>query len=248
MLSAVPAENGEQASSSHERPSQLRKVESTGSCSGLVITESFMASRSNGFVGSDERLPLPGRESGRGTVGSCSSGASSSPGRPSLEAWMLELPAPPSYVPASFGVYDEQLQDDVFLGRKDLNTEMQVKNTFIHIPVESSFTEEAESRGLWQSAPSILVMSSWRTKFPAMEAAHNRGECKPCAYFLYKKDGCRHGDDCQYCHLCTRGEIKRRKKKKVKELKAADAAAAREDQMSTEAPDVDGDYDSSDNV
>ena len=28
------------------------------------------------------------------------------------------------------------------------------------------------------------------------------------------------GDDCPYCHLCRKGEIKRRKRKKIKELKA----------------------------
>eukprot|EP00435_Cladocopium_sp_Y103_P010133 s2909_g2.t1 len=71
----------------------------------------------------------------------------------------------------------------------------------------------------WQSAPPELVQNAWRTKFPKMEAAHNRGECKPCAYFLYKADGCRNSDNCPYCHLCRKGEIKRRKRKKIKALK-----------------------------
>eukprot|EP00441_Pelagodinium_beii_P023613 CAMPEP_0197662998 /NCGR_PEP_ID=MMETSP1338-20131121/55713_1 /TAXON_ID=43686 ORGANISM="Pelagodinium beii, Strain RCC1491" /NCGR_SAMPLE_ID=MMETSP1338 /ASSEMBLY_ACC=CAM_ASM_000754 /LENGTH=248 /DNA_ID=CAMNT_0043241151 /DNA_START=55 /DNA_END=798 /DNA_ORIENTATION=+ len=222
-----------------ERPSSsLPKVESTSSCSGLVRTESFQVAKTGGFVGFDS---TQAEQRGRGSLSASSDASSSSSARGSLEhAWPIDLPLPPTFVPASFGVYDEQLQDDVFLGRRDMTTEMEVKNTFIHIPVESSFTDERESKGLWQSAPSILVMKSWRTKFPAMEEAHIRGECRPCAYFLYKKDGCRHGDDCQYCHLCTRGEIKRRKKKKVKALKAADAAAGeiKDDQQSTEDPEV----------
>mmetsp|Transcript_51212 Transcript_51212/g.94745 ORF Transcript_51212/g.94745 Transcript_51212/m.94745 type:complete len:287 (+) Transcript_51212:80-940(+) len=42
--------------------------------------------------------------------------------------------------------------------------------------------------------------------------AHERGECRPCAFFLYKDDGCRWGDSCSFCHLCPKGEIKARRK------------------------------------
>jgi len=50
--------------------------------------------------------------------------------------------------------------------------------------------------------------------------AHLRKECIPCNYFYYKTDGCRQGTDCPFCHLCIKGEIKRRKKERVKLLKA----------------------------
>lgn len=53
--------------------------------------------------------------------------------------------------------------------------------------------------------------------------AHALGQCTPCAYFWYKKDGCRKGDECQFCHLCQKGEIKRRKKQRVQQLKAVGA-------------------------
>lgn len=46
--------------------------------------------------------------------------------------------------------------------------------------------------------------------------AHLRGECKPCAYFMYKIDGCRQGDDCEFCHLCGKGELKKRRKERRK--------------------------------
>lgn len=48
---------------------------------------------------------------------------------------------------------------------------------------------------------------------------HEQGQCKPCAYFWYKKDGCRKDSDCQFCHLCEKGESKKRKKERVKLLK-----------------------------
>jgi len=53
--------------------------------------------------------------------------------------------------------------------------------------------------------------------------AHALGQCTPCAYFWYKGDGCRKGEECEMCHLCPKGEIKRRKKERVQQLKAVGA-------------------------
>jgi len=61
---------------------------------------------------------------------------------------------------------------------------------------------------------------------PEALEAHERGECRPCAYYLYKDDGCRWGDSCKFCHLDPPGEISRRKKEKRKLRKAAAQAAA----------------------
>lgn len=53
--------------------------------------------------------------------------------------------------------------------------------------------------------------------------AHALGQCIPCAYFWYKKDGCRLGEECKFCHLCQKGEIKKRKKHRIQHLKAVGA-------------------------
>jgi hypothetical protein len=53
------------------------------------------------------------------------------------------------------------------------------------------------------------------------ENVHGKGNCTPCNYFLYKVDGCRQGDSCTFCHLCPKGEIKKRKKDKLKNLRKA---------------------------
>jgi len=49
---------------------------------------------------------------------------------------------------------------------------------------------------------------------PAMptvgSAAHHLNKCSPCA-FVYK-EGCSNGAKCRFCHLCERGEKRRRKK------------------------------------
>lgn len=51
--------------------------------------------------------------------------------------------------------------------------------------------------------------------------AHILGQCTPCSYFWYKKDGCRKGEACTFCHSCPKGEIKQRKKHRIQELRAA---------------------------
>lgn len=48
---------------------------------------------------------------------------------------------------------------------------------------------------------------------------HQIGECQPCAYYHHKSDGCWKGDGCEFCHLCPKGELKKRKREKVKKLK-----------------------------
>lgn len=50
---------------------------------------------------------------------------------------------------------------------------------------------------------------------------HDLGQCTPCNYFWYKVDGCRQGSACSFCHLCPKGELKKRKKDRLKELRAA---------------------------
>lgn len=52
-------------------------------------------------------------------------------------------------------------------------------------------------------------------------AAHARGECRPCSYFWYKVDGCRNGHECAFCHLCEKGENKKRKRDRIRALKAS---------------------------
>jgi len=96
------------------------------------------------------------------------------------------------------------------------------KNTFIHYAVPGSMTSSL-CKTEWVSAPSVVINEPFKLKHTSMEERHRGGDCKPCAYFLYKADGCRHGDECEYCHLCRRGEIKKRKKEKVKTLRAEEA-------------------------
>lgn len=86
---------------------------------------------------------------------------------------------------------------------------------------ESTDAEGSEDLGIGGE----LASPSSAEKF----LAHENKTCRPCAYFYLKDDGCRQGDDCEYCHLCSLEEI-RSKKRSVKrearcQKRAADTAA-----------------------
>jgi len=96
-----------------------------------------------------------------------------------------------------------------------------VRATFIHFDTPSNLAEEPAPQMLRRStsAPSIMTTAPFITAQSFVQEAHYRGDCKPCAYFLLKKDGCRWGADCEFCHICPAGELKKRKKEKAKALK-----------------------------
>ena len=47
----------------------------------------------------------------------------------------------------------------------------------------------------------------------------SRGICKPCA-FVHRKEGCKSGATCKFCHLCDQGARKQRKRDKHQMLRA----------------------------
>lgn len=74
--------------------------------------------------------------------------------------------------------------------------------------------------------PAVTMIESTPTEAEHINdglQAHALGQCIPCAYFWYKKDGCRKGEECEFCHLCNKGEIKKRKKHRIQQLKAVGA-------------------------
>lgn len=55
--------------------------------------------------------------------------------------------------------------------------------------------------------------SKAKNELPSVgSAGHAFGTCKPCGFFYAK--GCLNGAACSFCHLCDRGEKKRRQKQK----------------------------------
>jgi len=72
-----------------------------------------------------------------------------------------------------------------------------------------------------ESSPTVMSLESltWQQISPVAEE-HANGTCKPCLYFHYKEDGCRQGDECPFCHLCTRAEVDAKRKNKKMEQRA----------------------------
>lgn len=75
----------------------------------------------------------------------------------------------------------------------------------------------------WDSAPAQMLHVPFHTKWPEHEMKHLKKECKPCAYH-FKRDGCRWGAQCAFCHLCPKKEIMARKKEKLRALRRQEQA------------------------
>lgn len=125
----------------------------------------------------------------------------------------------------------------------DIAASLPIKNTFIDFPnlfaahnerhpqsCPAFFLEEerkalqALEASIQQQKPSISPLSESRPTLGFIDRApersrgsegHGSGNCKPCAWY-HHTDGCRHSVDCEFCHLCPNGEIKKRKKEKQK--------------------------------
>jgi len=54
------------------------------------------------------------------------------------------------------------------------------------------------------------------------ELKHRSGDCQPCAYFAFRADGCRAGDSCEFCHLCSKSQAKSKKKAKAARIRAGE--------------------------
>eukprot|EP00435_Cladocopium_sp_Y103_P075697 s2_g62.t2 len=63
---------------------------------------------------------------------------------------------------------------------------------------------------------------------------HQLGQCRPCAYFRMKADGCQKGDACEFCHLCTSEDVRAKQilyKRQVRAQKRAAASQAKHCQI-----------------
>jgi len=90
-----------------------------------------------------------------------------------------------------------------------------VKHTFVHFDDDHPKLKKSDS------APDIMCKVPFqRIRNPEMEELHFRGECRPCAYFFHKADGCRQGSECTFCHLCPPEAVKAKRKERAKAAKA----------------------------
>eukprot|EP00931_Biecheleriopsis_adriatica_P094612 TRINITY_DN6823_c0_g1_i3.p1 TRINITY_DN6823_c0_g1~~TRINITY_DN6823_c0_g1_i3.p1 ORF type:complete len:180 (+),score=45.31 TRINITY_DN6823_c0_g1_i3:73-612(+) len=108
----------------------------------------------------------------------------------------------------------------------------------VELPLPEKAMDDDADRSTCASSPgSGNTSPSARSRYPSAATtpddflqekvlAHNLGKCRPCGYFYSKADGCRQGDACEYCHLCTEEDVKERKRSCKKRARAAKRAAA----------------------
>lgn len=69
---------------------------------------------------------------------------------------------------------------------------------------------------LAQAVPAPMMSCACGGRLPSKGSAlHGTGHCNPCAWFWKPGRGCQAGLNCEYCHLCSEGELKMRKKAKI---------------------------------
>ena len=120
-------------------------------------------------------------------------------------------------------------------------TGTQVKPMIPHLPVgtpirfilESSATADPDTGKITSVCERFTLAESHAIVLPdirfqntdtmvfrnANEVRHQSGECQPCAYFAFKQGGCSKGEDCPYCHLCTKSQARIRRRAKASQGK-----------------------------
>jgi hypothetical protein len=152
----------------------------------------------------------------------------------------------PPLMPASSPPRVSRLNDSLNWGTQHL--ELPIKNTFIEfphmtppsgaaaravqscppsqldkenagnlpLPVNPPFTPEKEEQ---MEEVCVLIEKSFHRAATKSEGSScHPHDCKPCAWYHHAR-GCQRGADCEFCHLCPAGEIKRRKKEKYRLLR-----------------------------
>jgi len=112
-----------------------------------------------------------------------------------------------------------------------------MKNTFIHFDTSDDDDEDEQPVIRPQkTCPGNIQENIFRTNSSVLREKkqkeadlHIRGECRPCAYFAFKKDGCRMGDDCEFCHLCDRSQVRRWQRARAKAMQAEGALSLTQD-------------------
>jgi len=94
-----------------------------------------------------------------------------------------------------------------------------IKNTFIHFQPETVPALATSPRSSSCPAMGEQVMHTEDFAVSVGSALHFSAECKPCAW-RWRSGGCSKGHLCPFCHLCEDGAVQRKKRKKIKDLRA----------------------------
>mmetsp|Transcript_74207 Transcript_74207/g.206249 ORF Transcript_74207/g.206249 Transcript_74207/m.206249 type:complete len:176 (-) Transcript_74207:68-595(-) len=136
-----------------------------------------------------------------------------------------------NHAPAGCGAGDAEASSSTVSTKSSMcsSPRVFVRNTFIEVEEHSTASDIDDVPAVRQRSASeppassrarsrVLCTSS--IEITSQRARHLSGNCKPCAYYFQKEDGCRQGTSCPFCHMCPPGEFKKRKKNKLKLMRA----------------------------
>mmetsp|Transcript_83738 Transcript_83738/g.132726 ORF Transcript_83738/g.132726 Transcript_83738/m.132726 type:complete len:142 (-) Transcript_83738:362-787(-) len=124
-----------------------------------------------------------------------------------------------------------------------ITNEVVISKTFLDVRVDDA--ESLVRRNSWpcfqppqveafqvtdlQALKSVWFKEQKEKSLAKKEASHREGRCFPCLFFTRKGDGCRQGDSCTHCHICTIGEARRRRNRISLEMRKAKRQARKMD-------------------
>jgi hypothetical protein len=101
--------------------------------------------------------------------------------------------------------------------------DLAIQNTQLGVSGTSSLHEQS----IWMTCENenftLQPLPSAGSQYHGTMTEDGQPACKPCAW-MHKAAGCSKGILCSYCHLCTKDELKNRKKEKVARMRSQDLA------------------------
>jgi len=88
-----------------------------------------------------------------------------------------------------------------------------------NVSIVSSSNNRVISGAVVAAGASPPPLSERRPAPSAGSVMHGTGRCNPCAHY-WKERGCTLDADCDFCHLCEDGELRRRRKARYAVMRA----------------------------
>ncbi|CAJ1331592.1 unnamed protein product, partial [Effrenium voratum] len=105
------------------------------------------------------------------------------------------------------GISDDSTADNGPGGVVEAHTISSTSSEFEFSFVPGLASDGSDERSVGSKGEVLNVQESTEQAYNSTEA-HMNGTCKPCRFFQLKEGGCRLGESCKFCHLCSRDEAR----------------------------------------
>merc|ERR1711971_159211 len=112
---------------------------------------------------------------------------------------MVMLPSPSTW--ANTDILSEKSAGSILLRQFPYSTEELKRESLTECPLQVQVDEVIEKAEPALGSEELPNIGS---------AGHNAGTCRPCIFAHSRGGSCENGMNCTFCHLCEKGERKRR--------------------------------------